>query len=268
MCISSVTINDKRAGSSGGKMMVPCGRCHECRAARSASWSFRILEEYKNHTEGHFVTFTIDNEHLAYGDDIYPTLVKSDVQKYFKRLRFNSGKKIKYYACGEYGSRSKRPHYHAIIFGVDVDSIRDNWKAGHVQFGTVSHASIRYVTNYLCKRRGSQPSGTAPEFSLMSLGIGKSYLTPEMIRWHKSNMANYVVLKDGIKQLLPRYFRDKIFTEGEKFIISEESLRLSAQKQLSIIDKHGYVEAKRLDYYSKMASVRNADCKQFERNKL
>ena len=30
-------------------------------------------------------------------------------------------RRIKYFACGEYGNNTHRPHYHAIIYGVGLD---------------------------------------------------------------------------------------------------------------------------------------------------
>ena len=44
-------------------------------------------------------------------------LKKSDFQKFIKRLRKDYD--IKYFACGEYGDKTLRPHFHAILFGVN-----------------------------------------------------------------------------------------------------------------------------------------------------
>lgn len=47
-------------------------------------------------------------------------LRKSDLQKFVKRLRFSVAQmydaEIRYFACGEYGPRHFRPHYHILLF--------------------------------------------------------------------------------------------------------------------------------------------------------
>ena len=68
-----------------------------------------------------FLTLTYDDDHLPPNG----SLVKSDLQKFFKRLRKNSGKKMAYFACGEYGEQTARCHYHVILFGLDFLSKSD-----------------------------------------------------------------------------------------------------------------------------------------------
>jgi len=58
------------------------------------------------------------------------TLKKTDIQKFFKRLRKCHGKKhksIKYYAVGEYGGQTLRPHYHIVIFNADINYFERAW---------------------------------------------------------------------------------------------------------------------------------------------
>ena len=72
-----------------------------------------MTEEAKLHKENCFITLTYNNNNLPK----YKSLVKKELQDFFKRLRKKYGEGIRYYACGEYGPKGKRPHYHAIIFG-------------------------------------------------------------------------------------------------------------------------------------------------------
>ena len=95
-----------------------------------------------------------------------------------KRLRKHAkSTKIKYYACGEYGSKTERPHYHAIVFNLPrpFDKyILKAWKYGHIHVGTVTEQSIFYTTKYALKglRRKNawdyDARGREPEFQLMS----------------------------------------------------------------------------------------------------
>lgn len=71
-----------------------------------------------------FVTLTYDDEHLPLSPSGLPTLRYSDVQKFLKRLRTNSGQKFRYFAASEYGDRTQRPHYHLIIYGLDIPDLR------------------------------------------------------------------------------------------------------------------------------------------------
>lgn len=97
------------------EMIVPCGRCVNCRIAHSREWATRIIHEASMYDDTGFVTLTYDDEHLPEDGG----LRKKDFQDFLKLLRYHLGDvKIKYYMCGEYGEKNHRPHYHAIMFGV------------------------------------------------------------------------------------------------------------------------------------------------------
>jgi len=54
-----------------------------------------------------------------------------------------------------------------------------------------------------------------PEYSNMSKGMGLQYITENMKAWHLNGLRLYVVMEDGKKLSLPRYFRDKIFNKEQ-----------------------------------------------------
>lgn len=142
---------------------LPCGKCSGCRADQSLMWSIRAYHESTLHERNSFVTLTYDDEHLPSDGKI----VKKDLQDFFKRLRkhYPPGA-IRYIACGEYGDITRRPHYHAIIFGEDFlhdkieissdlytsDFLAKVWQSGHVSIAPVSMASICYVCGYVFKK--------------------------------------------------------------------------------------------------------------------
>ncbi len=152
-----------------------------------------------------------------------------------KRLRKEinvSGSNIKYYACGEYGSQTKRPHYHAIMFNLpqeyinNADHIYKTWSKGHIVIAPCNTATIRYVTKYLLKPKSKKFKDeleVQPEFSLMSKGLGKNYLTPQMKEYHRTNLLSHVTLPGGALTSLPRYYRDKIFDDDMKVILNQEA---------------------------------------------
>ena len=115
-CINPITITNK-ASISQEAMEVPCGKCIECRIHQRKEWSLRLLHEMAYHERSVFLTLTYSDENLP--DDL--SISKRHLQLFLKRLRKQSGRKgIKYFATGEYGESTQRPHYHAIVFGVGL----------------------------------------------------------------------------------------------------------------------------------------------------
>lgn len=73
--------------------------------------------------------------------------------------------------CGEYGEQTFRPHYHALLFGLDIPDIErfsvrrgypvfrsallsELWRCGNVELGSVTAASARYCAGYVLKQSG------------------------------------------------------------------------------------------------------------------
>lgn len=162
---------------------------------RSQEWAIRCMHEASLHEVNVFVTLTYDDEHLPPGG----TLVKRDFQLFMKRLRKHSATPIRFFAAGEYGEELCRPHYHALLFGIDFadrrfekatsfgdlyqsDKLTAIWGMGRANFGTVSYKSARYVAGYINKKITGPPAKDhygelLPEFGLMSRreGIGKRW---------------------------------------------------------------------------------------------
>lgn len=267
MCVAPVMVRDKTGVSAYAYINVPCGKCYECRSRRSAAWAFRLMQEERCHSSSHFITLTYSDDQLTFTDD-GATLVKEDLQKYFKRIRKNSGKLIKYYACGEYGSTTLRPHYHSIVFGASDRDLENNWKSGNVFFGEVSPLSVRYVTNYLCKSVHTDFGNRAPEFALMSKGLGKAYITDAMIDWHHNHMADYVVNLGGTRQALPRYYREKIFDESQRRQLAVESANRVEERYNNAVAKLGVHEYEYQNVQRVMQTTKREILKQKNRNKL
>jgi hypothetical protein len=100
-----------------------------------------------------FSTLTYDDAHLP------PTLSTREVTLWLKRLRKSLGpaRPIRFFASGEYGEQTHRPHYHAILYGAtttDAGKIEKSWGLGHVQTETVTPARIAYVAGYTSKKIG------------------------------------------------------------------------------------------------------------------
>lgn len=235
-----------------GSNKVPCGKCNFCLQSKRMDWSFRLSQELKRASTAKFVTMTYDEPNLPWKDYVddsgevhtVPTLNKSDVQLYQKRLRkahseawqengsFLSAPAVRYYTVGEYGTKTLRPHYHSILFNVHpevLSRLPDIWQKGSVQVGTVTPASIHYVTKYVINRTMDY-GGREPPFSFMSKrpGIGADYLRTHT-KWHRDDMRNFAQV-NGVTTRLPRYYKDRIFNEDERASLAQEALELANEK--------------------------------------
>jgi len=163
-CISPITVQH-----AGERHVVPCGKCNFCLETRRNHWCFRLSQELKKSTSAYFITLTYDEDNVPIAENGSQTLVKRDLQLFWKSLRKSQAVitdlKLRYFIAGEYGSQTKRPHYHAIVFNlqIPVHKLQEIWKKGFVHCGRVTGASIRYVTKYIINRYDEVP-GTEPSF--------------------------------------------------------------------------------------------------------
>lgn len=194
----------------GEKIDLPCGQCVGCRLERSRQWAVRCMHEASLYEDNSFLTLTYNNENIPQNG----SLVKSHFQDFMKRLRKSvAPKRVRYYHCGEYGSQTKRPHYHALLFGHDFedkkyfsgkaansiytsDSLSGLWPYGFSVSGAVTFESAAYVARYILKkvtgeRAADHYLGRTPEYTTMSRrpGIGKG--------WYEKYKAD-VYPRDGV----------------------------------------------------------------------
>lgn len=245
--------------SNDRQVPVPCGKCPACLSRRTSVWTFRLKQHAKNATSSHFVTLTYDTRFVPITARGFLTLDKRDVQLYFKKLRKahpENHEPIKYYLAGEYGSKTFRPHYHIILFNADIELIHKSWDKGEVHIGELTEASAAYTAKYINKGKiipMHKNDDRLPEFSLMSKKLGLNYLSEKIIRYHRADIErNYLTLEDGKKISLPRYYRQKIWTESELRTqadkLAQKFTEIENQKQQEYITKHqtleGYDEQK------------------------
>lgn len=148
-------------------MEVPCGRCIGCRLERSRQWAVRMMHEAQMHEWNSFITLTYDDEHLPADG----SLNKKHFQDFVKRLRARVAPvRFSYFHCGEYGDMNGRPHYHAILFGLDFadrkpcgsspsghglfqsDLLDAVWGLGRCWVGNCTFESAAYCARYVLKK--------------------------------------------------------------------------------------------------------------------
>jgi len=219
---------------NSASMDIPCGRCIGCRLERSRQWAIRCVNEAQMHEQNCFITLTYDNDNIIFGKNETGTLVPNDLQLFWKRLRKeinkNGNHKCRYFACGEYGGTTNRPHYHACVFGYDFPDkiyhttkegnslyssamLNNIWGNGHCLIGSVTFESAAYVARYIMgKKLGREKDyyveqGIEPEFVRMSRrpGIGTKWFE----KYHK-DVTTFDIQVINNKETRPPKFYDKI----------------------------------------------------------
>lgn len=245
----------KNKGGLGDLLQLPCGQCMECRIAKAREWSIRLLHESFCHERNCFVTLTYDDDHLPADKDLH----YDHVQKFLKSLRKfldeKFGRKIRFYACGEYGSKSFRPHFHLIIFGEDFSfdrklwsvrhgnklfrsaSLERFWTYGFSSVGSVSYDSVMYVARYVTKKiKGDLAEfyydGLTPEFARMSRrpGIGHDF-----VERFADDVYNFDEVVIGKLKLRPPAYYDKLYADAHpvEFCKIKEKRLLKSQEVIN-----------------------------------
>lgn len=247
------------------------------------------MHEASLHDSNSFITLTYDEEHIPLDHG----LSKRDLTLFFKRLRkMLEPKKIRYFACGEYGDgETKRPHYHAIIFGYDFPdkiylkpskaglplyvstALSKCWGQGDCNIGMVSFESASYVAQYCTKKlkghdedseeyysaynRVDPDTGeqfiVTPEFVVMSRrpGIGKKWID----LYREETIRDDYVIVNNRPQLPPKFY-DKQLDEATQN-------ELKAARRLHAIRRNQDNSLVRLQQREKVVKYRN---NQFKRD--
>lgn len=291
-------------------IQIPCGQCIECRLRRSRQWANRCMLELQYHSSSYFITLTYDNEHLPTNEVVNEetgeinynaTLVKKDFQDFMKRLRRayeyqGHDNKLRFFACGEYGSETKRPHFHVIIFGLELpredlhlykrnfngdllynsDLISKCWKKGFSVVGDVTWESCAYVARYIMKKHLGKDNdfydryGIAPEFTLMSRkpGIARQYYDEHKEELFLSDFVS-IPTKDGALQVYPPQYYEKLFEDDfpENEVVERREKRMqsainSINFQLEKTDKSmlDYLATKEYNLSNKIKALKRGDC--------
>ncbi|UDN67612.1 replication initiator protein [robinz microvirus RP_74] len=277
-----LTFNPLHSTNSTSPMEIPCHNCMGCKLEHSRQWMVRMIHESKCWDQNSFLTLTYDDQNIpsSYGLDL------RHLQLFFKRLRFSLPQKIRFYACGEYGDITGRPHYHAIVFNYDPNdkikyssinnkihyisqSLSNAWQLGFATISDVTPQSCAYVARYVTKKIKTgddfgadryyrlspidgQMHSVKPEFAVMSRmpGIGHTYTQKFKNDYYPSG---YVVV-DGVRQAPPKYYLNQL-TEGEQKRLKRQARRLGLK------NKPHQTTERRLA----RAAVRDARIKQLKR---
>lgn len=228
MCISPNTL--------ANGLSTSCHECWQCRERAINDWVGRNIAESKTAVASHAVTLTygrnkaneIDHEHAA-------LLTYSDVQKYFKLLRFH-GYPVRYFATGEYGSLKGRAHWHIMLYWQDkvpphildenfMQSFPDKdgndvhpWPHGWSFWTKPTPKAVRYNCKYIQKDMGDdarqghmamsrKPPLGAVYFQQMAERYVDQQLAPQTLEYRFPEVRRRK--PDGSEEVLPFVLKDR-----------------------------------------------------------
>lgn len=245
-------------GSSaiGKGVSLPCGSCLGCKLERARQWAVRIMHESKMHDVNCFLTLTFDvlpSPCVECAPDVEGSLCVCLLQKFFKRLRKRlAPARIRFFACGEYGERLGRPHYHAIVFGwFPADAVflkgsgdlslftscllSETWGFGFASVGRVSFDSASYVANYATKKistnraeEAKRLQGRKAEFLVMSRrpGIGASWFS----EFGSDVFPSDEVIVRGMSCRPPRFY-DKLLEVKDPVLLAKLKVKRELESE-------------------------------------
>lgn len=216
---------------NGEYKFYPCGHCAACRKNDTVEWGLRSYFEAQSYEQSVFVTLTYDDEHLlqskmpGYSGLLSPTHIKD----FCKSFSYYNRAPFRYFIGGEYGENTNRAHYHAVLFGVRINSpaFTDRfwvdskqgynsyckaWPYGFILLQPLTPQRCFYAAKYATKYSKDMIDemklfGQQPPFRRMSKGLGLNWFLQ-----HKDEVVlrGYITFK-GCKIRIPRYYFDKAF---------------------------------------------------------
>ena len=256
---------------------IPCGKCIGCRLDYSRQWANRCMLEAKQYEHNAFITLTYEDAALTFNDGAnrktgevmkVPTLVPEELTKFMKDLRryykYHYGEEgIRFYACGEYGSKNDRPHFHVIVFNLNIrdkeylftnsshdkiytsEIIRGIWGKGHVTIGDVTWNSAAYTARYVMKKiKGKDAKkyyellGVVPEFTRMSRreGIARNYYENNKDKIYELDEIILANKKGLAQKIKPCKYYDNLYDiENHEFMQKlKQKRKLEAEYAMAI----------------------------------
>lgn len=296
-------------------IQIPCGRCIGCRLDYARVWSERLLAEKETSSSALFLTLTycddklkencfriVQNKDSVQNGDIefFYSLNKRDLQLFWKRLRKRFPDcKLRYFCCGEYGSKTMRPHYHAMVFNLPVSElnlkpykrvrgnqyfnsevIEDVWQNGYVVIGDFSVNSASYVARYTMKKAYDSymklgdifdvvdDKPLCDEFLCMSRkpGIGFDWLVKNRQKMIDYQSVYVGDVKGSHRVSLNRYFMDNLGLDDEALSLLKENRKAIMESKSKLkefktdLDYLEYLAVEESNRKDRIKSLRRDDC--------
>lgn len=230
------------------RIELPCGYCILCREEQARQQAIRITHEASLWAENSFLTLTYDSKHVP----AHNSLDYSHLVKFWKKLRKEIGK-LRYYAVGEYGDKTNRPHYHACVFGhafiadrVIVQTepyllwecpwLTKIWGMGRVTIGTLNFQTARYTASYVTKKLRAKQKYVRVDNEtgeLLELVQPKAFMSRNLAKawweqWGRQVIDHDYVIIDGRKQKPPKAYDKWLKEKDEKKM---EEIKVNRRKK-------------------------------------
>ena len=206
---------------------IKCGYCIECRKQKQREWRVRLEEELRSNY-GYFITLTISPEGIKDLEEKTGLKWKENpneiatkgLRLFLERVRKDTNKSMRHWCVTELGEDCDRIHLHGVFFGQkSAELIKKHWKYGFIFIGQYCNSrSINYMTKYMLKVDIKHPE--FKQIVLASPGIGSGYFDRLEWQWQKQNYKRLEVptytFRNGTKMAMPKYYKDKLFTEKER----------------------------------------------------
>jgi hypothetical protein len=225
--------NRLSVATSSGIALVPCGQCLNCCVNKARIWTNRIILEACCHGDTSFVTLTFDKYNLPNP----PLLSVPLMQKYIKRVRYHTGKKMRYFCVGEYGEgqgeRELNPHYHLIMYNIhpvtDWKHLAESWKNDdgclmcepeRLQAVDLTPELARYAAGYVTKKAKDERNQWCfesqkklhceglREWAIFSKGLGKEAIKKARYEAWKWDHEINTLRTGGRKYPIGRYLKE------------------------------------------------------------
>lgn len=209
-----------------------------------------MVHEARYHEHKHFINPTYSEEHLP--SDLSVSVRAS--QLFLKRLRHHFGP-FRFFGVGEYGARTKRPHYHYIVYGIDLpdlvpfsqskggellhrsELLTSIWGFGECLVGEVNDKSCGYVARYTVDKINGDLAAEAyrrqrfdadgvitewqvdPPFAHMSLkpGIGARFADEFKSDYYPADF----LIHDGQRVPVPKYYTSRLSESEQQFVANK-----------------------------------------------
>lgn len=232
MCLFPVRAEKQEFGrpklDPEGQLQLPCGKCVECQSKRAVEWAQRARHEIATHDENCFLTLTYDNDNLpSY------LIVKTEFQKFMKKLRKKTKNKLRYMVSHEYGGKTGRPHHHVIVFGWNPNNqnflmkapsgeplftspdLEKLWPHGYHSIGTANEKTAYYIASYALK--SAKHDIVHPDTNEIITVSDSMDASKRPAIGYNFLMKNYQQMIDS-EQPMPRYYQKVLERElPEKF---------------------------------------------------
>lgn len=244
-CISPLELKDE----DGLRMEVRCGRCRGCRVRRKMAWLGRLCLERLDHKDARFLTLTYEDKYCP------PVLQVDHLRDFLKRYRYHYGA-CRFFAVGEYGGTTGRPHWHLIVFGHPPEVVgawKSNkaWNYGFSSDGNCTIASMRYCAGYVLKKENMIPGFEPVVRQSLKPGIGfrriavmgESAASEDLKGWPSKYYINekpYPLCDGGLAK-----FQTSYLEAGGKPLAAYSRIALDMSVHLRVLEGTRFEESKR-----------------------